>query len=77
MEQEELELIQWLRRNHQTLLKYGADEIAYMAIQVGFSRSIVFKGVINNICQLQRKAKLWENPLFQKWVNLSLYEKGK
>ncbi len=77
MEQEELELIQWLRRNKETLAKYGADEIAWFAIQAGFPREIIYKGVMNNICQMIRIAKLWENPLFEKWVQVSLYEKGK
>lgn len=66
----------WLRKNSQTLRKFGADEIAYLALMNGFPRELVYGNVSDHMTYLKRLLTFWESPLLGNWLSLSNYERG-
>lgn len=67
---------QWLRAHHSHLSTYAPDEIARLAIAVGFPIEEVISATSDHFVHLSRIVKFWESPFVKNWVRVVMYEQG-
>ncbi len=68
---------EWLKKNNTHLRSYAPDEVARLALSVGFPLEVVCPGICDQVTHLGRLMKFWESEvLAEKWMRLTSYDRG-
>lgn len=66
----------WLRKNHSYLRSCTPDEVAYFAIQNGFSTAQIYGGTSEWVTHIKRLLTFWESPFSEQWMILCSIQRG-